>query len=131
MLNDKIPLHEEEWFEKLAIKIFSDIENLTKVIDIVRKKHNGEKILIFFASDSPEAKEITKKHSTIQSPILTMDIPITHVDRSEVRDAEEGFSAVLMENYCLSLCDLIYVRKGAFGEMAANRCFQEPQRIEI
>ena len=30
MLNDKIPLHEEEYFEKLAIKIFSDIENLTK-----------------------------------------------------------------------------------------------------
>ena len=30
MLNDKIPLHEEEWFEKLAIKIFSDIGNLTK-----------------------------------------------------------------------------------------------------
>ena len=31
MLNDKIPLHEEEYFEKLAIKIFSDIENLTNV----------------------------------------------------------------------------------------------------
>jgi len=30
MFNDKIPLHEEEWFEKLAIKIFSDIKNLTK-----------------------------------------------------------------------------------------------------
>ena len=111
--------------------VLDDIENLTEVIDIVRKKHNGEKILIFFASDSPEAKEITKKHSTLESPILTMDIPITHVDRSEIRDAEEGFSAVLMENYCLSLCDLIYVRKGAFGEMAANRCFQEPHRIEI
>jgi len=111
--------------------VLDDIENLTKVIDIVRKKHIDEKILIFFASDSPEAKEITKKHSTIESPILTMNIPITHVDRSETRDAEEGFSAVLMENYCLSLCDLIYVRKGAFGEMAANRCFQEPQRIEI
>ena len=26
MLNDKIPLHEEEWFEKLAIKIGNSIE---------------------------------------------------------------------------------------------------------
>ena len=30
MLNDKLPLHEEEWIEKLAVKIFSDIETLTR-----------------------------------------------------------------------------------------------------
>ena len=30
MLNDKVPLHEEDWIEKLAIKIFSDIESLTR-----------------------------------------------------------------------------------------------------
>ena len=30
MLNDQVPLHEEEWIEKLAVNIFSDIESITR-----------------------------------------------------------------------------------------------------
>jgi len=53
MLNDKIPLHEEEWFEKLAIKIFSEIENLTKdKIGISRESYGrGETLGINYIID--------------------------------------------------------------------------------
>ena len=53
MLNDKILLHEEEWFEKLAIKIFSDIENLTKdKIGISRESYGrGETLGINYIID--------------------------------------------------------------------------------
>ena len=57
MLNDKIPLHEEEWFEKLAIKIFSDIGNLTKdKIGISRESYGrGETLGINYLIDLAEA----------------------------------------------------------------------------
>ena len=53
MSNDKIPLHEEEYFEKLAIKIFSDIENLTKdKIGISRESYGrGETLGIKYIID--------------------------------------------------------------------------------
>ena len=53
LFNDKIPLHEEEWFEKLAIKIFSDIGNLTKdKIGISRESYGrGENLGIHYIID--------------------------------------------------------------------------------
>ena len=56
MFNDKIPLHEEEWFEKLAKKIFSDIGNLTKdKIGISRESYGrGETLGINYLIDLAE-----------------------------------------------------------------------------
>ena len=56
MLNDKILLHKEEWFEKLAIKIFSDIGNLTKdKIGISRESFGrGETLGINYLKDLAE-----------------------------------------------------------------------------
>ena len=45
MLNDKVPLHEEEWIEELAIKIFSDVEELTRdKIGVSRESYGGRKV---------------------------------------------------------------------------------------
>jgi N-carbamoyl-L-amino-acid hydrolase len=56
MLNDKLPLHEEEWIEKLAVKIFSDIETLTRdKIGISRESYGkGEALGIKYLIDLAE-----------------------------------------------------------------------------
>ena len=56
MLNDKFPLHEEEWIEKLAIKIFSDIEALSKdKIGVSRESYGkGEALGINYLIDLAE-----------------------------------------------------------------------------
>ena len=56
MLNDKLPLHEEEWIEKLAVKIFSDIESLTRdKIGISRESYGkGEALGIKYLIDLAE-----------------------------------------------------------------------------
>ena len=56
MLNDKVPLHEEEWIEELAIKIFSDIEELTRdKIGVSRESYgSGEALGINYLIDLAE-----------------------------------------------------------------------------
>ncbi len=56
MLNNKLPLHEEEWIEKLAVKIFSDIESLTRdKIGISRESYGkGEALGIKYLIDLAE-----------------------------------------------------------------------------
>ena len=56
MLNDKLPLHEEEWIETLAVKIFSDIESLTRdKIGISRESYGkGEALGIKYLIDLAE-----------------------------------------------------------------------------
>ena len=56
MLNDKLPLHEEEWIEKLAVKIFSEIESLTRdKIGISRESYGkGEALGIKYLIDLAE-----------------------------------------------------------------------------
>ena len=56
MLNDKVPLHEEEWIKKLATKIFSDIESLTRdKVGISRESYGkGESLAINYLTDLAE-----------------------------------------------------------------------------
>ena len=56
MSNDKVPLHEEQWIENLAIKIFSDIESLTRdKVGISRESYGkGEALGINYLIDLAE-----------------------------------------------------------------------------
>ena len=75
MLNDKIPLHEEEWFEKLAIKIFSDIGNLTKdKIGISRESYGrGETLGINYLIDLAEEFGFYVEKDDAANIVLSLD----------------------------------------------------------
>ena len=75
MLNDKIPIHEEEWFEKLAIKIFSDIENLTKdKIGISRESYGrGETLSINYLTDLAEEFGFYVEKDDAANIVLSLD----------------------------------------------------------
>ena len=110
--------------------LLDDLENLERVLEAAVSGKKG-RTLVLFASDSEEARKKSLDLELEDCEILSLQIPITHVDRSPTEIAEIGFSSVLLENYCLSICDEVAIRKGAFGQMAANRCFTESKDIRI
>ena len=75
MLNDKVPLHEEDWIEKLAIKIFSDIESLTRdKIGISRESYGrGENLGINYLIDLAEKFGIYVEKDDAANVILSLD----------------------------------------------------------
>ena len=75
MSNDKIPLHEEEWIEKLAIKIFSDIESLTRdKIGISRESYGkGEALGINYLIDLAEEFGFHVEKDDAANIVLSLD----------------------------------------------------------
>ena len=75
MSNDQIPLHEEEWIEKLATKIFSDIELLTSdKIGISRESYGrGEDLGVNYIIDLAEKFGLYVEKDEAANVILSLD----------------------------------------------------------
>ena len=75
MLNDKFPLHKEEWIEKLAIKIFSDIEALSKdKIGVSRESYGrGETLGINYLIDLAEEFGLYVEKDDAANVVLSLD----------------------------------------------------------
>ena len=105
-------------------------ENSHIVIDYAKKviENSSERICIFFASDSQKLKhEIVERYGD-EMNLFTLEIPISHIDRSTGRNRNFESRLSIMENYLISLCDQIYAGKGAYSVVSANRQNRWPWR---
>ena len=75
MSNDKVALHEEQWIENLAIKIFSDIESLTRdKVGISRESYGkGEALSINYLIDLAEEFGFYVEQDDAANVILSLD----------------------------------------------------------
>ena len=75
MSNDKVPLHEEQWIENLAIKIFSDIESLTRdKVGISRESYGkGEALGINYLIDLAEEFGFNVEKDDAANIIFSLD----------------------------------------------------------
>ena len=75
MSNHKAPLHEEQWIENLAIKIFSDIESLTRdKVGISRESYGkGEALGINYLIDLAEEFGFNVEKDDAANIILSLD----------------------------------------------------------
>ena len=105
-------------------------ENVHLIFNYVKKmiRNSGLRTCVYFASDSAKlTKEVLEKYGEEQR-VFSLNIPISHIDRSQDRDREYGSRFSIMENYLISMCNHILAGKGAYSVISANRKNNWPWR---
>jgi hypothetical protein len=103
---------------------FSDDEkpNETIIFEHLKRYTDPENYVIYLASDS---LSVRKKFWNVFKNAIKIDVPIIHVDRlakykQNKKEACNGLKYVLIEQYILSICDiLILTADSGFGKYAA------------
>jgi len=89
---------------------------------------SGKSTCVFFATDSAALKKKVMNEYGSELHVFTINIPLTHMDRSLGSNQIIGSRFAIMENYMISMCNHILAGKGAFSVISANRRFEWPWR---
>ena len=107
-----------------------DRENVEILIEKAKdiSDTNEGNTCVYFASDSDELKSQIIERYGNEIEIFSVNVPLAHIDRSDLKNAIMGSRFAIMENFMISCCDKILCGRGAFAELASNRRFVDPWR---
>ena len=93
--------------------------NVTVIFKFLGRFENSVKSTIYVASDSEIVKRYAKGNF---SSVLTVNDPVIHIDRYTEKQRKfscAGMQTVVLEQYILSMCDVLLLTRSGFGTMAA------------
>ncbi|XP_060607954.1 uncharacterized protein LOC132760075 [Ruditapes philippinarum] len=97
------------------------VSNETMLFQFLKYFEEEVQNAIYVATDSKEIKQLARKN--IKS-YININRTIVHVDRlGKFKDIKsescQGFATAILEQFILSLCDILLITKSGFGTMAA------------
>lgn len=104
--------------------------NLTVIFKFLGRFENSSKSTIYVASDSENVRRFAKGNF---SSAITVNDPVIHIDRYMKEQSNftcTGMQTVVLEQYILSMCDVLLLTRSGFGTMAAY-ISTRPQTIFI
>ena len=105
-------------------------ENIIYLIDKVREivGENNKNTCVYFATDSALLKKKILTEYGEEFNMISIEIPLVHVDRTSGNEQISGTRFAIMENYLISMCNHILTGKGSFSVISSCRKYQWPWR---
>ena len=131
LFEDSIALHfrtggDGDWDDPAVDKP----ENIIHLIDKAREimKESGKRTCVYFATDSTSLKNKILSEYGEEFNMVSIEIPLAHVDRTLGDEQISGTRFAIMENHLISMCDHILTGKGSFSVISSCRKFKWPWR---
>ncbi|XP_076456352.1 uncharacterized protein LOC143290721 [Babylonia areolata] len=99
------------------VESWQTFENFPILVDFLAKYNDSRKYRLLVASDSVEIVQRAK--AKFPEVLVTIPGPITHTDKSRGADACEGFKKAILDEYALSLCDVLVISESGLGKIAS------------
>lgn len=97
--------------------LFYSLDDFASVSNFLKGLDKDESYRFLVTSDSEEATRRAEKAFPNRS--LRLPGPITHVDKTKGGNACDGLRKAILDEYALSMCDVLVISESGIGKMAA------------
>ncbi|KAL8558239.1 hypothetical protein ACOMHN_040937 [Nucella lapillus] len=99
------------------VESWHTFEDFSILVNFLAKYNDSRRYRVFVSSDSAEI--VQKSKARFPEVLVTIPGPITHTDKSQGAEACRGFQKAIVDEYALSLCDVLVISESGLGKIAS------------